>query len=288
MPLYKLKDFDPNYSESFGGEDVKKLDVYTQGNDKIGNVDEVLVDDEGRFRYLVVDTGAWFFGKKVLLPVGLARIDYTAGRVFVDGLRKDQVEKLPEYKESMTVDYDYEERVRGVYRPLASTKTTAAASPTPAPTNYTPDTYSYDREASLYNMNEQDHQTLKLYEERLVANKTRMKTGEVAVGKRVETQTAQVSVPVEKERVVIERTTPTDAGAVVTPGEAEASFQSGEVARIELYEETADIHKEAFVREEVRISKEVDHETVQAQETIRREELDIKTEDASGKQTKPQ
>ncbi len=102
----------------------------------------------------------------------------------------------------------------------------------------------------------------------------------------METQTAQVSVPVEKERVVIERTTPTDAGAVVTPGEA--SFQSGEVARIELYEETADIHKEAFVREEVRISKEVDHETVQAQETVRREELDIKTEDASGKETKPQ
>jgi len=36
------------------------------------------------------------------------------------------------------------------------------------------------------------------------------------------------------------------------------------VARIETYEETADIHKEAFVREEVKVKKVVD-ETVEAQ-----------------------
>jgi stress response protein YsnF len=37
------------------------------------------------------------------------------------------------------------------------------------------------------------------------------------------------------------------------------------VARIEVYEETPEIRKEAFVREEVKISKVVDHETVEAQ-----------------------
>jgi uncharacterized protein (TIGR02271 family) len=60
-------------------------------------------------------------------------------------------------------------------------------------------------------MNQQDHQNLKLYEERLVANKSRVKTGEVSVGKHVETETARVAVPVEKERVIIERTTPEQA-----------------------------------------------------------------------------
>ena len=74
--------------------------------------------------------------------------------------------------------------------------------------------------------------------------------------------------------MVIERT-PGDAKAV-TPGEA--NFQSGEVARMEMYEETPDIRKEAFVREEVNIHKEVDHETVQAEEQLRREELDIDKE----------
>jgi uncharacterized protein (TIGR02271 family) len=128
----------------------------------------------------------------------------------------------------------------------------------------------------LYGLNDQNHQTLRLYQERLIANKTRVKTGEVTVGKHIETETARVSVPVEKERVVIERVTPTDAGTAVAPGEAD--FREGEVARVEIYEETPDIHKEAFVREEVRVKKVVDHETVDAEETIRREELDVNTD----------
>ncbi|MHC5832717.1 MAG: DUF2382 domain-containing protein, partial [Nostoc sp.] len=45
--------------------------------------------------------------------------------------------------------------------------------------------------------------------------------------------------------------------------------------RIELHEETADVRKEAFLREEVRVKKVVDQETVETQETVRREELDV-------------
>ncbi len=272
MPLYKLADFDPNYQETFGGEDIKALDVYTEGGDKIGAVADALVDPEGRFRYLVVDTGIGNSGKKILLPIGLSRIDYHAHRVYVDGLSKVQVEGLPEYNDRMTVDYHYEEQVRGVYRPLASTTGSTQASTG----TYHPDTYNYQQDASLYDLNDQNHQTFKLYEERLIASKTRVKTGEVAIGKHVETETARVSVPIEKERVVIERVTPANPGTALPPGEID--FHEGEVARIELYEETPDIHKEAFVREEVRVRKVVDHDTVEAQETIRREELDVNTQ----------
>ncbi len=118
--------------------------------------------------------------------------------------------------------------------------------------------------------------SFKLYEERLIADKQREKTGEVAVGKRVETETARVSVPIDKERVVIERTTPVDAGTAVAPGEA--NFGAGEVARVEVYEEKADVRKEAFVREEVNVKKVVDHSTVNAEEQLKREELDVKTD----------
>ncbi len=118
---------------------------------------------------------------------------------------------------------------------------------------------------------------VKLYEERLVANKTRVKTGEVTVGKRVETETARVAVPVEKERVVVERVTPADAGTAVSP--ESVNFGGGTAARIEVYEERADISKEAVLREEVNIRKEVQHDTVQVEDKIRREELDM---DAQG------
>lgn len=284
MALLKLEDFDPNYRETFNGDDVKGLGVYTEGDEKIGTVSDVLVDEDGHFRYLVVDLGFWIFGKKVLLPIGRSRIDYGADRVYAIGMTRDQAEHLPEYSERMSVDYDYEERVRGVYRspsveaslPVDTSASMDTTSRGASYGTYERDTYNYEREPSLYGMNERDHQTLRLYEERLIANKNRYKTGEVAVGKHIETETARISVPIDKERVVIERTTPVDAGTAVPA--ADASFQEGEVARIELYEETPDIHKETFVREEVRVTKVVDHDTVEAEDTIRRERLDVNTD----------
>lgn len=273
MPLHKLSDFDPNYKETFGGEDVVGLNLYTEGEREIGPVVDVLVDDEAHFRYLVINTGVDTAGKQILLPIGLSRIEYSTQRVYVDGLSKEQVERLPEYSDRYTVDYDYEERVRDVYRPqISSLESSATLSGTPA---YDHNSYNYQQDASLYDLNEQNHQTFRLYQERLIASKNRIKTGEVAIGKHIETETERVSVPLEKERVVIERVA-TDTTSAVSP--TETAFQEGELARIELYEETPEIHKEAFVREEVRVKKVVDRETFNAEETVRREELDIDTQ----------
>ena len=273
MPLHKLSDFDPNYKETFGGEDVVGLNLYTEGEREIGPVVDVLVDDEAHFRYLVINTGVDTAGKQILLPIGLSRIEYSTQRVYVDGLSKEQVERLPEYSDRYTVDYEYEERVRDIYRPqISSLESSATLSGTPA---YDRNSYNYQQDASLYDLNEQNHQTFRLYQERLIASKNRIKTGEVAIGKHIETETERVSVHLEKERVVIERVA-TDTTTAVSP--TETAFQEGELARIELYEETPEIHKEAFVREEVRVKKVVDRETFNAEETVRREELDIDTQ----------
>ncbi|MBN3947794.1 MAG: DUF2382 domain-containing protein [Nostoc sp.] len=301
MVLYKLEDFEPNYRDTIEGQDIKGLGVYTQGTEeKVGTVSDVLVDEEGHFRYFVVDLGFWIFGKKVLLPVGRARIDYNSDRVYTIGLTRVQAEDLPEFNERQSLDYDYEERVRGVYRqptdyalpleaslaqpgdyalpvepalPLQATAPVDTTYKQPVTPTYNRDSYTYENEPSLYALNDQDHQTLRLYEERLIANKKRQKTGEVTIGKRVETDTARVAVPIERERVVIERVTPADAGTAASGRGAD--FREGEVTRIELHEETADIRKEAFLREEVRVKKVVDQETVETQETVRREELDV-------------
>ncbi|MEA5566228.1 DUF2382 domain-containing protein [Anabaena sp. UHCC 0399] len=263
MPLYKLEEFDPNYRETFAGADVKSLELYTEGGVLVGSIADALVDHDGRFRYLVVSTNLDSINKKILLPIGLSRINYPAKRVYVDGLSKQQVEHLPEYHEHLAVDEDYEERVRNVFRPQTGD------------VSYDREKYSYQQEPALYNLNDQYHQTFRLYEERLIANKQRVKTGEVAVGKHIETETKRVTVPVKRERVVIERVPQTAGDTIVDPKEVQ--FQGGEVARIELYEETPEIRKQAFVREEVRVKKVIEQETVEAQDTIRREELDIDT-----------
>jgi len=268
MVLYKLEDFDTNYQDAFDGNDIKGYEVYSdRDNEKVGTVKNILVDESGRFRYLVVDTGFWIFGKQVLLPVGRIRIEGDR-RIYAIGFTKEQAEALPELSEDMRVDYDYEEQVRGVYRPQTAT---AGAS------TYDRNTYNYEQEPDLYDMSDRNQDTLKLYEERLVANKTRQKAGEVSIGKQVETKTQRVSVPVEKERVVIERTTPDNAGKQVSPGEA--AFREGEVAHVDLYEEKPDIRKEVVLREEVRVRKEVEQEMVSTEEQVRREELDVDSGD---------
>ncbi|PAX53827.1 DUF2382 domain-containing protein [Brunnivagina elsteri] len=264
MPLYKLADFDNNYQETFGGNDIKSLDLYTEGEIKIGSVADVLVDHEGKFRYLAIDVSIDSIDKTILLPIGLSRIDYNRDRVYVDGLNKQQVEHLPEYREDIIADYDYEEKVRQAYRSTSND------------VNYDRNTYNYQQDANLYDLDARENQTFKLYEERLIANKNRIKKGEVSVGKHIELETQTISVPVEKERVVIERIKPSPSNNIVDS--KELKFQEGEVARIELYEETPNISKETFVREEIHIKKVIDEETVERQETIRREELDVDTQ----------
>ncbi|MER3476254.1 MAG: photosystem reaction center subunit H [Leptolyngbya sp. ERB_1_2] len=261
MPLHKIKDFDPDYRTHFNNGDVIGFDVYA-GDEKVGSVEDVLVDDNGSFRYLVINTGLWILGKKVLMPIAQGRIANTDHKVYAN-LTKAQVENLPDYNPDQLVDYEHEEQVRGVYRP-------SAAGMAASDMNYDRTNYGYDRDPDLYGLN--DDQTLRLYQERLIASKTRQKTGEVAVGKHVETETARVSVPIEKERVVIERT-PVTGGMPVTPGEVD--FHEGEVARVEVYEEVPDIQKEAFVREEVRVKKVVDRDVVTAEDQVRREELNL-------------
>ncbi len=294
MVLYKLEELDDNYQATFDGDDVKGMDVYADvDEEKVGSVKNILVDESGNFRYLVIDTGGWIFGKQVLLPMGRARIDDNNRRIYATGLTKEQAKALPEFTDDLKIDHDYEESVRGVYRPqgvetsanldasapidTAPLTMPSAAAPVVGDNYNQAGSYNYDRDVDLYGMNDQNHKTLKLYQERLVANKTRAKAGEVTIGKHVETQTAQVAVPIEKERVVIERTSPSDAGRVVTPGEAK--FNDGEVARVDVYTETPDIRKEAFVREEVKVTKEVTQETATAEGQVRREELDLNTGD---------
>ncbi|MEL7070391.1 MAG: DUF2382 domain-containing protein [Cyanobacteria bacterium J06581_3] len=273
MALSSLKNTYPDYRNTFSNNNLSHLDdysVYAQGEDKVGTVEDGLFDDTtGQFRYLIVDTGIWIFGKKVLLPVGKAQFDNEQRRVYVHGLTKEQVEKLPEY-DGNTVDYNYEERVRGVYR-----ENSAAQSAPVEGQAYTPETYDYDYDKELYTAPEtvDKNQPIRLYEERLIADKNRVKAGSVAVGKRVETETAEVSIPVEKERVVIERTTPATTTATAT----DHNFTDGEVARVEVFEEKAAVSKEAFVREEVSVRKETEQEMVSERATVRREELDVDT-----------
>ena len=68
--------------------------------------------------YIVVDTGPWIFGNKVLIPVGtITDVDLVDEKVFLE-LSKDQIKNAPEYAPDSTPDDSYLDRVGTYYEPM--------------------------------------------------------------------------------------------------------------------------------------------------------------------------
>ena len=79
--------------------DLEGFDVAALDGD-IGEVDEATYDVGSS--YIVVDTGPWIFGKKVLIPASaIVRVDLDNRKVFLR-LTKDQIKASPELSDSMT------------------------------------------------------------------------------------------------------------------------------------------------------------------------------------------
>jgi hypothetical protein len=82
---------------------------------KIGKVDEATNEVGGSF--VVVDTGPWIFGKKVMLPAGLIRdIDLDTETVFVNAT-KEHIKNAPEFDEETYRDEGYRDQLSTYYGP---------------------------------------------------------------------------------------------------------------------------------------------------------------------------
>jgi hypothetical protein len=91
-----------------------QLDVTGFGVDaldgSIGKVDEASNDVGGSF--IVVDTGPWIFGKKVMLPAGVIQnVDLDAQTIFVNRT-KDEIKNAPEFRPN---DDAYRTDIAGYY-----------------------------------------------------------------------------------------------------------------------------------------------------------------------------
>jgi hypothetical protein len=82
-------------------------------DDSIGKVDEATYEAGGSF--IVVDTGPWIFGKKVMLPAGVIRdLDLDTETVFINRT-KDQIKNAPEFDEKRYRDQDYRGKLGSYY-----------------------------------------------------------------------------------------------------------------------------------------------------------------------------
>ena len=80
---------------------------------EIGKVDEATKEAGGSF--IIVDTGPWIFGKKIMLPAGLVRdIDPDTETLFVSRT-KDEIKNAPEFDETRYHDQTYRDELGRYY-----------------------------------------------------------------------------------------------------------------------------------------------------------------------------
>jgi len=79
----------------------------------IGKIDEATNSTDTS--YLVVDTGPWIFGKKVMLPAGVVQdVDPDAQTVFVNRT-KEEIKNAPEFDEKTYQDDTYRQELGTYY-----------------------------------------------------------------------------------------------------------------------------------------------------------------------------
>jgi ribosomal 30S subunit maturation factor RimM len=84
------------------------------GDEKVGKVEDMLLDGSGRLRYLEVDLG--LMKKHILVPLDRAFAERETETVRIEGMTKEKVEEVPEYAvDPESLDDGYERRLAAVY-----------------------------------------------------------------------------------------------------------------------------------------------------------------------------
>jgi uncharacterized protein (TIGR02271 family) len=101
MALYRIGDRHPNYRDIyFKGQDVKGLPVCTANGQKVGNVYDLLIDNEERIQQLAVNIGH----KKVLVLASRCSKPEQAGCIYLRDIERDELMTFSPYEETLTMD----------------------------------------------------------------------------------------------------------------------------------------------------------------------------------------
>ncbi len=121
-PAVEKRD-DHNYDANDQGDDrhlrsAEEVEGYNiQAMDgEIGKVKNFIVDDQTwEIRFVVVDTGNWLSGNKVLIsPKWVREVRWDDSEIVAD-LTKDAIRNSPKYEESMSLDHLYERKLYDYY-----------------------------------------------------------------------------------------------------------------------------------------------------------------------------
>lgn len=235
--------------------DLQRSTALDRDGSKIGKVGEVFLDDEtNEPKWITVDTG--FFGTSTsFVPLEGATFDGAEVRVACE---KDQVKEAPRLDADGHLDHRQEEelyRYYGLSYPWAAAGDPTTGDPT-------------DRSTG--------HETMTRSEERLEVGTEGHESGRVRLRKYTTTEQENVTVPVTKEQVVVDRK-PLDGA----PGKAGEISDDDEVREVTAREEHAVVTKETVPVEEVTVAKEAVTEQEKVAADLRKEHVEVDEDDSS-------
>ncbi|GAA4253062.1 PRC-barrel domain containing protein [Azospirillum formosense] len=85
-------------------ETMMGKNVYGTDNEKVGEVEDIILDSNGKAQQLVISSGG-FLGigeKQIAVDIGKANWDAQQERVQLSGMTRDQVKEMPEFEYSDT------------------------------------------------------------------------------------------------------------------------------------------------------------------------------------------
>jgi uncharacterized protein (TIGR02271 family) len=265
--------------------DIQRLfgtDVYEQDGDKIGSTAQVYLDNRtGDPEWVSVKTGL-FGTKETFVPLNKATL--SDDRIVVP-FGKDQVKNAPRIDpdgELTPAEEDELYRYYGFSSTSGNLDTDATYSQTETSTSQTQTGYAatsgtttdagYERSAGHDTSGPNTDDAMTRSEERLVAGTRTEEVGRARLRKYVVTEQQQVSVPVSREEVRIEREPITDANRGAALDGPAISEEEHEVT---LRAERAVVDTEAVPVERVRLGKETvtENETVSGE--VRKEQIEF-------------
>jgi uncharacterized protein (TIGR02271 family) len=249
-------------------------EVYDQNYEKIGKVDDLLVDESDNLEYIGVKMG--FLGtRSTLIPMDMVRVN-DERRLMQVAADKDMVKDGPTFDDDREITPEFERQVYSYYglKRTTTTEERAAygayhAQERTARTTTPGAALGATDRADL--AAEEDEVRVRRVEEELRAGTRERDAGTVRVRKRVVTERRREEVPTRREEVHVERV------PVVGEAAPEAEIREDEVV-IPLTEEEVVVEKRPVAREEIRIRKEVVEDTEVVEADVRREEVEIDDE----------
>jgi uncharacterized protein (TIGR02271 family) len=283
------------------------FNVYDPNNERIGKVDDLFLDENDRLEYIGVKMG--FLGaESTLIPADIATFDEEQRRVQISQ-QKSVVKDGPSFNDDQEITPEYEKEVRAYYglgsaggsanrgsygdyygdhdedrhsdarddrerrdgeRHDRNTSTEGSSG------MWTGDTESgefreREREGmrqSGRGLGDEDELRVQRSEEELRAGTRERETGAMKVRKRVRTDREQIRVPIKREEVSVERV-PVE-GREALPGE----IGEAEIV-VPVVEDEVVVAKQAVVKEEIKVRKDVVHDEEIVEADVRKEVVDI-------------